>query len=432
MSTPVSAIQNFLKEFYGSQKLENELFKRHPLFKHISKEFNWGGKNMPFPVSYAPRGGFVGDFTIAQQQGIANQGNYAEFVVTKTAVFGNTFLAGNEIRESMQPNAAFSPLLKQQAEEMYAQIAQGFSNYLFRDGWGTVGQVAVTPTGATLQLTNPSDAFNLDVGQAVIFGSAINTAARALNSGVTLTGQVITKINRNTGVLTFGSNVTDGTNGTTGVVAGDFVFKFGDHPLNGAAATQLVPAGFEGWCPSVANQPGLAGGANATDLWFGQDRSFSEKLYGTSIDASNGQMPIREALVTALNKAAALGGNPELFVCNHNQYTQYANSLESKRYIEVGSRPEVGFEEGLAIDGAWNHAVLIADPQCPANRIFGLNLDSIKIYACGDFMNPWDDDGMEMLRHPTKDGIEVRYNCYSAIGVSRPIDLVNIQLPAVS
>jgi hypothetical protein len=231
--------------------------------------------------------------------------------------------------------------------------------------------------------------------------------------GTSGNGLIITAINRSTGVLTFGFNLNDATNGIPTIAAGDFIFVRGDH----SGATRMKVAGVEAWCPYTKPTAG--------DSFFGVDRSVDvTRLAGLSLDGTGA--PIEEVLIDGAALVGREGFGLTHYFCSFSKYASLEKALGSKiQYIDLSVNAEVAFR-GIVINGVRGPIRVVPDMNCPSNRIYGVKMDAWRLNTLGEAVRVIDADGLSMLRQATADGVEVRYGFYGNLSCKSPASNIAI------
>lgn len=105
---------------------------------------------------------------------------------------------------------------------------------------------------------------------------------------------------------------------------------------------------------------------------------------------------------------------------SYAKYAELEKALGAKvQYIDLEMNPIVGFR-GVQISGPRGMIKCIPDQNCPSDQIYGLQLDSWKLYSLGKAVRVIDTDGLAMLRQANADGVEVRYGFYGNLACRAP------------
>jgi hypothetical protein len=403
MSLDLTSFASALKAHYTSDRIENMTYKDNPLLAMMPKMTEFGGKNLPIPIITANPQRRSATFATAQSNTTTSV--IKDFVLTRVKDYSFASI-DNETLEASKGNAnAFMDAATTEIDGAIHQLTRSLAIAMYRTGSGSIGQANASVTGTSLQLKNADDVTNFEVGQELKFSTT--------DGGGTLkTGAVtVTAVNRDTGELTVDA-LTAIASGA-GIAANDYVFIEGDHDakLKGLLA----------WIPSTAptNTP-----------FFSVDRSSDvTRLGGIRYDGS--ALPIEEALIGAIHRAAREGASPDVCYMNYSKWDELAKALGSKvQYIEEAVKSgeaRVNFR-GISVNGPKGPVKVIPDQNCPSDRAFLLQMDTWKLYSLGKCPQIVDSDGNKMLRESTADAVEVRVAYYAQVGCRGPGRNVNIKL----
>ena len=415
MALDMTSFDAALKEHYNDQRVINMVYKNNPLLALIPKFEDFGGRNYRLPLIYGNPQGRSASFVRAQTRGGLTASKIEDFVLTRVKNYSIATI-DNETLEASKGNAnAFMEAATIEIDGAINSISRDFAIDMYRSGFGDKGVIG-SISGATIVLATVDDVTNFEVGQELVSSTTQGSAAlRALGSSTN--GLIITGVNRSTGVLTFGYNVTDATNGIPAAAAGDYIFVRGDRE-DSATPGRLKISGMESWVPSSTP---------ASTSFFSVDRTLDPtRLAGQRFDGT--ALPIEEALIDGATLAAREGGHPDHCFMNYSKYASLEKALGSKvQYIDLKVDAQVMFRS-IIIQGPNGPIKIIPDQNCPAGRAFMLQLDTWKVYSLGKMVRVLDTDGLQMLRQSSADGVEVRYGGYLQIGCNAPGFNVNVQL----
>lgn len=413
MSTYVSqsTVPGILKELYDDQKVQWLTYKDNPLLAMMKKDEKFPGKYYPNPVVYGLSQGASATFASAY----ANQSSplVAEFLVTRVADFSLATIDGQLLAAAQTDPGAFIDGSELMIDAAFQTAVNRLASAMFRNGAGTIGQISslahVSGSGpyiSTITLTNPDDAVQFEIGQPLVDVQNVDGSG----STSTLTSpQVITAVNRNTGVLT----VSGAVDATSDFTASYFLAVQGDLPStannnfqpSGSTTTNslLKLAGLAAWLPLAP--------VSGSDSFFGVNRSLDvQRLAGVSFDGTG--LSLEEAIQQGTGRIALNGGRVDTGVCSYSTYTALVVSLGSKvQYIDekVGA---IGFR-GVQVNGANTVMNVFPDRNCPDGVIYCLEIDTWVLKS----QNPAPHilkymDEIEVLRVPGVDAAELRVGSY--------------------
>ena len=405
MGLDLTSFDAALKQIYTDDKVENMTYMDNPLFALMPKMEAFGGRNLPIVTIWGNPQGRSANFQRAQIRGAITNSKLDDFLITRVKDYSVATIDNETLEASIGDKAAFLSAATTEVDGAINSLTRSLAIAQYRGGYGEIGQIATGGiSGATIQLAEAGDVTNYEVGMELDLFATLTGAVRAY--GTSANGLFITAIDRDLGLLTFGFNVTDATNGIPGAAAGDFIAVRGDH----SGATLVKLAGLDAWVPSTAP---------TSTPFFGVDRSADVTRLG-GLRMSGLGLPIEEALTTAASKVGREAGKLTHFFMSYEKYEQLEKALGSKvQYVDNFANAEINFR-GIQINGPRGMIKCIPDQNCPANKIRGLALPMWKMYSLGKAVRVIDTDGLQMLRQATADGVEVRYGSYSQMGCKAP------------
>lgn len=414
MGLDLASFDAALKQHYTDDRVQNMVYKDNPLYALMSKMENFGGRNLPIVTIWGNPQGRSANFQRAQARGNATSSKLDDFLLTRVKDYSIATIDNETLEASKGDANAFLTAATTEIDGTINTLSRSLAIAQYRSGYGEIGQIKAgsAVNGLTITLADPDSVTNFEVGQELDTAATLTGASKAY--GTSGNGLIITGVNRSTGVLTFGFNVNDAANGIPTIAAGDMLFVRGDH--NSAVRTKV--AGLEAWVPSIGSEP------TTGESFFGVDRSVDTRLYGQRLDGVG--KPIEEVLIDGAQLVGREGGKLSHYFMSYAKYGELEKSLGSKvQYIDMQVNAEVSFR-GIVINGPRGPIRVIADQNCPANRVFGVQLDMWKCYSLGKAVRVIDTDGLQMLRQATSDGVEVRYGFYGNIGCRAPGWNINI------
>jgi hypothetical protein len=406
MSLDMTSFDAALKQHYTDDMVENLVYKDNPLLALMAKMEDFGGRNLPIPLIRGNPQNRSATFSVAQ--GGTTTSKLDAFLLTRVKDYSIATI-DNETLEASKGNAnAFLEAATVEIDGAINALTRSLAVKLYRSGFGSVGNVNATVTGTTLTLLDANDVVNFEVGDVLQFAASDGGDALR-DSGDSV---AVTAVNRSAGSMTVGT-----LSGITGLTSGDFIFKKGDRQDSGTPS-RIVVAGLEAWCP---------GSAPASTAFFGVDRTSDvTRLGGLRLDASS--VPIEEALIGGASLVAREGGKIDHYMMSYAQFSALEKALGTKvQYVDVKMNAEIGFR-GILVNGPRGPIKVIPDQNCPSNRVFGLQLNTWKLYSLGKAVRVIDTDGLQMLRQASADGVEVRYGFYGNAGCRAPGWNINLQV----
>ena len=400
MSLDLTSFDAALKQHYTDDVVQMMVYKDNPLLALLPKYESFGGRNLPIPLIYGNPQGRSATFSNAQARGAVTSSKLSDFVLTRVKDYSIATI-DNETLEASKGNAnAFMEAATVEIDGAINSLTRSLAISMYRDSSGYIGQVSVEPTVSAstfdILLSSIEDVTNFEVGQMLVIWSAKSGGSQRTSDGSDNEWE-IAGVNRVSGLLT----LTGSYDASGDIAANDYLFVEGDRGLK--------ISGLEGWVPSSApsNTP-----------FFGVDRSVDSRLGGLRLDGS--ALPIEEALIEAASLCAREGGKIDHFFMSYDKYAELEKALGSKvQYVDLNVNPQIGFR-GIMVNGPRGPIKCIPDQNCMSGSIFGLQLNTFKLYSLGKAVRVIDTDGLQMLRQASADGVEVRYGFYGQIGCNAP------------
>jgi hypothetical protein len=381
------------------------VYKDNPFLALVNKMEDFGGRNLPIPLIYGNPQGRSATFSNAQTRGALTSSKLADFVLTRVKDYSIATI-DNETLEASKGNAnAFMEAATVEVDGAINSLTRSLATSVFRSGFGDIGVVGSIVNTNDIILSDLASVVNFEVGMVVV-------ASASQGSNLLRVGSAsITAVNRASGTITLSTVA-----GITSLAPADSLFVQGDRQ-DSATPTRLKVSGLEAWVPSSAP---------TSSAFFGVDRSVDSRLGGLRKDGT--ALPIEEALIDSAALVAREGGKIDHFFMSYEKYAELEKALGSKvQYVDLAMNAQIGFR-GIIINGPRGPVKCIPDQNCPSTRIFGVQMDTWKLYSLGKAVRVIDSDGLQMLRQASADGIEVRYGFYGNLGCRAPGYNINVQV----
>ena len=401
MTIDVTSHTAALQEYYVKDVCESLYLKDTPLYVLCNKDKKFGGKPyLRVPMVGSMGGGKSTNFTAAQNRAIANSGSVKEFQVPRAKTYAIARIDAELIRATRGNMPAWIDAVKETTDFMYTQLYRDWEITGFRAGYGDVGQVGTSSfSTTTITLKEPTDAYNFMVGDELDLSAAVGSTVSQKTRGSSGNGLIVTGVDYDNGILTFGYNVNDATNGIPTIAQNDYFLPSGD--IGSATSTNSYrpkPTGMLGYAPDTA--------PTGADSFFGLNRSVSGLYYGRVVDASAG-LTINEALVTAVGRCGALGGKDFTAFLSFNKFASLLNELGTKvRYNDITSA-SVSFR-GVVVQTPRGDVTVLQSTGCNDGHGWLAAMDDIGIASLDDPAQAADEIGFEMFPVYNADQYELR------------------------
>ena len=303
-------------------------------------------------------------------------------------------------------DAAFVDAVKEAVDSATYAHGRAISGEIFGDGSGQKGTVVTSMADAAVTVViRHREARNWEIGDTFSFYNASN-ALLTSNTTEGASVHTVTAIDRNTDVtsatptatLTFTPSAATGTN----VDAGHKLIKAGD--LN------LAMYGLEAWIPTVRSGLGTP--------FCGVTRSVdSQRLAGLSADLSS-ITSAPSQVVRALRLSADAGQVVDTAVCSPSFFEEVSEALGAKdtreRQAVKSADGKYGYTSLVIHGGGAGSVNLVADPDCPDNRLYLLELSTWYIGHSSKGLPFMDDrDGNKFIKSATSDSMDFRIISYA-------------------
>lgn len=419
------SLDAILKEYYRDGGVVNTTFVNNPLWALLTKKQNLlagvGGRHFVFPVKYATSQGRSATFSSAQTGGQSTSTQAVDFLVPNVTNYQYTTLSSQAILQTKGNRNAFIDAVTIEMDGCLDNLGRDMGGAVYGDGTGVRGTVssATTLASSQLKLSIADQALQFEVGMQLDLCATGTTTPRAY--GTATHGLYVIGVDRINGILTIGTtqnpqtasacNITDATNGIPTAAVGDGIFVTGDE--------NAKITGCAGWLPY--------GGPSATSF-FGVNRTIDPtRLAGQWLDGT--QLSIEDAFIQGTSivgkQAGGMGRNQvSHFFVPYGKYSQLLRSQAAKTIIDVaigeGAEPDVSFP-GVELMTAQGRVMVLPDNSCPANRMFGLDMETWKFLHVGpDPVSLFDLDGLDMIRTASADGLEIRFYSMGSMVCEKP------------
>lgn len=395
MAITNATISALLKDIYPKGLPLDLTYQDYPFLALMPRDEAFYGDSMKLPVKYGNNPGRSATFGTAQAN--SNYTKNVAFFLERSSDYAVATLTNEEMEAAEVDQGAFVRTLQHEIEGATKAAITSEAISLAEDGSGVIGQIdaSVTLASPTLLLRDPETVVRFEVGQ------KIQLADSRASTGTLRSGSLtITAINRNTGVLTLGANIST----ISGATVNDFVLIEGDW--------QAKPKGFSAWIPD--SDPG------GSDNFFGVNRSVDAvRLAGIRDDFSN--LPIEEALVKAMKRVHREGSSADYAFLNYEKFAELENSLGSKvQYVDVMAKDVgVGFR-GIKVNSGKLPVTVLADMTVPSNKLWVVQANTWKLASLKKSIRILDQDGNKMLRVSNADSMQIRIGGYKQFGCMAP------------
>jgi hypothetical protein len=407
MSAAFNDALNVLKTIWADGAPMDVATRERFLLSRMTKVDDFEGEDMKIPITVNnpqavgpnPAIAFKAAFT-----GGTAANNYKAFTLTKFDLFNSVRLNRKAIMSAKRKGkGAFVDLLEDRTNGMFDAMGDVASTWLYGDGTASIGVRSGAMSGETATLSVPQDTSKFYAGQQLgVYngaGSAIRTISGASgDGGIWVT---VASVDEDAGTITL-------TTGDTAAVAS---FASGDtfYPAGGAGGTGAWP-GLAAWLPLTA--------PSAT-LFYGVDRSVdTRRLGGVRLDNSSGQ--ISDNIMTVAETCnTVLKGRTRIGVVNPVNWTTLSQELADKQVYNDSSEATYGFDY-ISVATSAGKVRVYADPACPTNRGYVLDMATWKFHHLGGFPHLVTDGNSSMEPIDAENSVLVKGAMYGAPACHAP------------
>jgi hypothetical protein len=378
------------KSVYSDRQVGDLAMRFHPTFKILSKEGKFTGADFKYAIRGANPQGVASTFDDAKSGASSSKG--LQLTALRKRKYGYITMDGESIAAADGDKGAFMRLVTMETDGILEEMGDSLAFDLFRDGGGARGQRA-SISGDTVTLTVADDARNFKEGMTVIAGP--NADGSSIDTGTT----TVVAVDEDAGKITL-----DDETDLTAFADSDYLFRNGDQGgcMEGLAA--LFP---------------LTAPVLTSDSFRGVDRGVDPRKYaGVRFDDT--AVPIHKAAGKVAVKIGQVGQRARIVVLNPLPFFTVTEMLDAKvTYDGGGVKASAGFE-GFDMHTSAGTIRAVADPDCPVDRGYVLNLETIYLKHLRALPHIVMDDGIRSLRQTDDDGIEARARSWCNAISTRP------------
>jgi hypothetical protein len=417
-----SSLSAMLKELYSDDRVANAIYKKNALLGMVPKDEKIEGKYFVQPIVYGAGQSRSASFSTAQSMSAKSGELMADYIVQYVENHDDATVATKLMAMSTSDKGAFLRAIKLIPDNHMQNFGNDIAVSMYRDSSGFRGRISsdTTLASSTLKLAQAADATNFEVGMQLDVAQTQSSAStRAYGSASH--GLYVSAVNVTAGTLTVATtpvpggtpcNITDSTDGVPTADHGDYLYVTGDR--------NAKFQGLSGWIPY--------GGPTGGDSFYNVDRTvMPTRLAGTYIDGTSGSS-ISSVIEDAIAQTNLIGGDPDYCFMPFKKFAALSKELGSKaQIVNVQSTAQVGYE-GIKVAGSGSVVTCLADRSCPANSMFLVKMDTLKLRSWGQIVRLWDLDGNIWLRTPSDSGMEIRFYSLGAFTVQEPMHCCNIRV----
>lgn len=422
MATVLGDVQwdALLKELYPDNLPAEVMQRKHPFLSMVPKSGDAYGEYVVVPVMISGPAGRSADIAaLLSANGPIAPSQSKKFNVSLVEDYAAHWLNELTLRKTANDRGAFVAARKYEVDGLLRQLGNSLSHALFRDGSGSVarGDGAWTITGNVITLLTKADTkfFGLDM----VLDFIPNSSGAPSGSARTVTNRaVVTAIDEDGGTITCakdvtGSAVSNLSSVYTSLANTDWISAVGDYNSAFATTGAEKVKGLAAWIPLVAPAPG-------DNFWTCDRSAFPTRLAGHRLNDPTA--PAEDSIMTLAEVMAERGAEFDTCIVSPRQFSKISKRLNAKvEYQGAGGSADYGFSRFM-IHTSGGALPIYADPDCPEDRGYILNMPTWKVRHLGGLPEIVTTDGLSALRRPGLDQIEIRARYYAQLSCDRPGD----------
>lgn len=394
----ISALQKMYKTIYLGRDLANQAEVRTPAYDQVRKMMDFYGASLVFPFNQDLPQGISSTKTQSRTDASASTFDAWTMSVRKT-LFGTLTISSEAMYASTKDIGAFLRLRQKETDELVDAMKMVLGGHAFwGDGAGDIGAVA-SVTGSdpatAITLKNVRDAVKFHKNQRLDFNSARTGAGTMRTSLYTVSG-----LNRVTGVISI--TRTSGAGAGNDPQTNDFVYQRGTR--------DAFPLGVQAFIPS----------ADPTTSLLGMTRTDDPTMKGGWRVAWQGSIEESAKLLVALMGQYFRKQSSVLWLSRYNWFRLEQELTAQGRKVIDARATQVFGSPALLLLTPEGDIPVVADPYCPDDTGFLLDMSVIETHHMEPLIHVVDDDGLTALRMTDDDGIEINFRSYSENIVQRP------------
>jgi hypothetical protein len=397
MPTSLATLTAVTKEVYEG-KLRKQFNDEVVLLKRIQRNGGGstitntvGGKYVTFPI-HVYRNNGIGARREGENLPVAGNQGTAPVQIRLKYQYGSVQLSGQSLRLVNKDFQAFISALNLEMEGLKTDLAKDLNRQIYGNSTGSIGTVSTV--GANTVATVTSGIQNFQVQELVDVYTPANLAADAAPQQ---TGVTITAVDTAAGTITVSPSVT--------WVAGNVIVR------TGSANREWTGLG------AIVNNSGILYNVDPATypIW--------KAVVDTGTPPGTNRPLSESAMIRNVHAVRTNGGKTSLLVSSLGVQRAYWNLLVQARRFS-NTKEFTGGYTGLIFTTDTGEVPMVADIDCPYNRLYGLSEENIRLYQDADW--EWMDyDGSMWDRVPgsvagtIKDAYAATMFQYSELGTDR-------------
>lgn len=372
---------NFIyKRRYSDEQIGEQTKRDHLLSEMTKMRSGVGGDDFRYVVRTGNPAGVAGSFSVAQANASGSSG--VQFAAEPALKYGVITLDGPSMARARGKEDSFYDLVTMETDGILEEVGDSLAFDAYRNATGLRGRIATAGiTGNVIELEDHDDARN--------FKEKMNIVADDAATGLTprAGSAEVVAVDVDAGTVEV-----DNVANITGLAAADYLFREGDPGTCSDGLALIIP---------------LTAPVYGSDSFRGVDRGRNaRKLAGCRLDDTASSIERNMGLVAVKIRQEGKRANCGfLNPINFHDVTERQNA--KVEFQSGGGTADYGFEF-FNIHTSAGRLKVYSDPDCPLDRGYVGNLDSLQVRHIDAYPHVIRDDGRPNLRQTSSDGLEAR------------------------
>ena len=376
----------------------------YPLLGKVNKVADFFGTQIDCPLEHDHGSG---SRTFTDAQGESFPDSSVKFNLKRVRDYADRVIDAETMHASSNDKGAWLKALQRTQSNAVKTLQKRTAIGLYRNHGGAIAKMGsvidVNGTNDVLVLESKSDIINFHRGQCIQFSVTDGT------SGALLAGDAyVSKLDFDNGYVHIAAAQnalgTPGNYATivTGEAETEYIFNKGDFGV--------AFRGLASWLPLTTPADG--------EDFLGIDRSVDPmRLAGHRLNDTS--MSYEEIVQELAARLAYSGDGSLICVMSPIQVKQFALELDVKVTRDPGGQGKAGFR-GIVVDTGSGPVEVLADPACPENRLYMLDMSTWTFHHLKALPHLVEDDGLSRVRVSNADQISFRYRLWGNLGCTAP------------
>lgn len=408
--TTDATIADWLERNYQPPKLGNIAFKDAPMTAWLPHDENAGGDSVQLRWKYGMPQGHGTTYAQAKARADLSGLKPAKVVLDYETYYSVATIDNTAIERAAGGNLAATEVLQTHINDAMEAHGDHLETFLFSDGFPSLGTVQPgSISGATLIVSDDSDIEKWEVDLEIVFAASRTTGVlRGANQSL-----IVTKVDRDTRMITFSANIATIAGGGGAVANGDHMFIKTTRE-DAVTPGRQVPIGILGFIPASVS------GADA----FG-DSSLNRstdpfRLAGVRLTIPAGTS-VKQGLIDFFVRCGKYKIKPDALWVSYERWGDLIKELGNEvEYTDIKNEKYGITISGVVLYTPKGKVPVIASAKCPYANVWALTRKSWKIFSVNGALIRPATRYQKALDSSSGDSVELRWRSFWQVGCLRP------------